>query len=106
RLAFDIQGVRIAGRVGRLRHVDWRSLSSNFFVIFSPGALDGAPSTFIATVRARPEDEGRLQSAVVAGLPNVTAIPVREVLERVTAVLDQIALAVRLVAALSIVAGP
>ncbi len=104
-LTFDIQGVPVSARVTSLRHVDWRSLTSNFFVIFSPGALEGAPTTFIATVRARPEQEGALQSAVVAAFPNITAIPIREVLERVTAVLDQIALAVRLVAAFSIVAG-
>jgi putative ABC transport system permease protein len=104
-LTFDIQGVPVSARVTSLRHVDWRSLASNFFVIFSPGALEGAPTTFIATVRARPEREGALQSAVVAAFPNVTAIPIREVLERLTAVLDQIALAVRLVAAFSIGAG-
>ena len=104
-LTFDIQGVPVSARVTSLRHVDWRSLTSNFFVIFSPGALEGAPTTFIATVRARPDREGALQSAVVAAFPNVTAIPIREVLERVTAVLDQIALAVRLVAAFSIGAG-
>ena len=105
RLTFDVQGVPITGRVTNLRHVDWQSLASNFFVIFSPGALEGAPSTFIATVKTRPDREGPMQSAVVAELPNVTAIPVREVLERVRGVLDQIALAVRLVAAFSIVAG-
>jgi len=104
-LTFDIQGVPVSARVTSLRHVDWRSLTSNFFVIFSPGALDGAPSTFIATVGAPPEQETRLQSAVVAAFPNITAIPIREVLERVGAVLDQIALAVRLVAAFSIGAG-
>ncbi len=104
-LTFDIQGVPVSARVASLRHAEWRSLSSNFFVIFSPGALEGAPATFIATVSARPPQEGALQSAVVAAFPNVTAIPVREVLERVTAVLDQIALAVRLVAAFSIGAG-
>jgi putative ABC transport system permease protein len=74
-------------------------------VIFSPGALGGAPATFIATVRARPDREGPMQSAVVAEFPNITAIPVREVLERVRGVLDQIALAVRLVAAFSVAAG-
>jgi putative ABC transport system permease protein len=104
-LTFDVQGVPVSARVTSLRHVDWRSLTSNFFVIFSPGALDGAPSTFIATVRAPAEQENRLQSAVVAAFPNVTAIPIREVLERVSAILDQIALAVRLVAAFSIGAG-
>jgi putative ABC transport system permease protein len=105
RLTFDVQGVPVTARVTNLRHVDWRSLASNFFVIFSPGALEGAPSTFIATVKTRPDREGPLQGAVVAALPNVTAIPVREVLERVRGVLDQIALAVRLVAAFSVVAG-
>jgi putative ABC transport system permease protein len=104
-LTFDIQGVPVSARVTSLRRVEWRSLTSNFFVIFSPGALDGAPSTFIATVRARPDQENRLQSAVVAAFPNITAIPIREVLERVSAMLDQIALAVRLVAAFSIGAG-
>jgi putative ABC transport system permease protein len=104
-LSFDIQGVTVTARVVNLRRVDWRSLNSNFFVIFSPGALDGAPSTYLATARARPEDEGRLQSAVVAAFPNVTAIPVREVLERVAAVLDQIALAIRLVATFSLLSG-
>jgi putative ABC transport system permease protein len=78
--------VPVSARVTSLRHVDWRSLTSNFFVIFSPGALDGAPSTFIATVGALPEQETRLQSAVVATFPNITAIPIREVLERVSAI--------------------
>lgn len=104
-LTFDIQGVAVTARIVNLRRVDWQSLNSNFFVIFSPGALDGAPTTYLATARARPQDEGRVQSAVVAVFPNVTAIPVREVLERVGAVLDQIALAIRLVAAFSLLSG-
>jgi len=104
-LTFDIQGVPVTARVVNLRRVDWESLNSNFFVIFSQGALDGAPTTYIATARIRPHDESRVQSAVVAAFPNVTPIPVREVLERVVSVLDQIALAMRLVAALSVLSG-
>jgi putative ABC transport system permease protein len=56
-------------------------------------------------VPARADDEQALQSAVVAAFPNITAIPIREVLERLDAMLDQIALAVRLVAAFSVGAG-
>jgi len=104
-LTFDIQGVSVTARVANTRRVDWESLNSNFFVIFSPGALDGAPTTYIATARVRRADEDRVQSAVVAAFPNVSAIPVREMLERATAVLDQIALAMRLVAALSVLSG-
>src|SRR6266508_2456672 len=104
-LGFDIQGVTVQARVVNLRHVNWQSFNTNFFVIFSQGALDGAPSTWIATTRVPPADEGALQSAVTTAFPNVTAIPVREVLERVSAVLDQIALAVRLLAGVSIATG-
>ncbi len=104
-LGFDIQGVTVQARVVNLRRVDWQSFNTNFFVIFSQGALDGAPSTWIATARVAPSDEGAVQSAVTAAFPNVTAIPVREVLERIAAVLDQIALAIRLVAGVSIATG-
>lgn len=104
-LGFDIQGVTVQARVVNIRHVDWQSFNANFFVIFSQGALDGAPSTWIATARTAPADESAVQSAVTAAFPNVTAIPVREVLERIAAVLDQIALAIRLLAGVSIATG-
>jgi len=104
-LGFDIQGVTVQARVVNFRRVDWQSFNTNFFVIFSPGALDGTPATYLATARAKPEDEGGVQSAVVAAFPNVTVIPVREVLERLSAVLDQIALAIRLLAGVSIATG-
>jgi putative ABC transport system permease protein len=104
-LGFDVQGVTVQARVVNLRRVDWQSFNTNFFVIFSQGALDGAPSTWIATARAAPSNEGAVQSAVTAAFPNVTAIPVREVLERIAAVLDQIALAIRLLAGVSIATG-
>ncbi len=104
-LGFDIQGVTVSARVANLRKVDWRSLRANFFVIFSQGALESAPSIYLATARVPPGREAAVQSAVVAAFPNVTAIPVREVLERVAAILDQIALAIRLVAGFTVVAG-
>jgi putative ABC transport system permease protein len=49
--------------------------------------------------------EAALQNAVVAAFPNVTAVPVRDVLERVSAVLGEIAVAVRLVALFTLGAG-
>ena len=104
-LGFDIQGVTVQARIVNLRHVDWQTFNTNFFVIFSQGALDGAPSTWIATAKAAPADEAAVQSAVTAAFPNVTAIPIREVLERIAGVLDQIALAIRLLAGVSIATG-
>jgi putative ABC transport system permease protein len=105
RVAFDIQGVTVEAEVASIRHVDWQSLTTNFFVIFSPGALEGAPATWVGTARVPAAAEPALQDAVVAAFPNVTAVPVRDVLERVSAVLGDIAVAARLVALFTLGAG-
>jgi putative ABC transport system permease protein len=105
RLTFDVQGVPIETEVTSLRKVDWQSLTMNFFVVVSPGALDGAPATFVATARTPAATEPALQSAVVGAFPNVTAIPVRDVLERVGVVLGDIAVAIRVIALFTVGTG-
>jgi putative ABC transport system permease protein len=104
-LTFDVQGVPVTAEVLSLRKVDWQTLGANFFVIFSPGPLDGAPFAYLATARVPPGADGVVQERVAAAFPNVTAIPVRDVLERVTGVVDRIAIAVRLVALFVLGAG-
>jgi putative ABC transport system permease protein len=104
-LTFDIQGVPIEAEVMSLRRVDWRTLSANFFVIFSQGALDGAPLTYVATARVAPGAEAAVQDGVVRAFPNVTAIPVRDIMERAGVVMDQIGVAVRVIALFVIGAG-
>ena len=105
RLTFDVQGVPVEAEVANLRKVDWQSLGTNFFVVFSPGALDGAPVTFVATARTAAAAEGSVAAAVAAAFPNVTAIPVRDVLERVGAVLGDIAVAIRVMALFTVATG-
>jgi putative ABC transport system permease protein len=104
-LTFDVQGVPIEAEVANLRKIDWQSLSANFFMVLSPGSLDGAPTVYLATARVPADVETRLQDRVVAAFPNVTAIPLRSVLERVSEVLTQISFAVRFMALFSIAAG-
>ena len=105
RLTFDVQGVPVDVEVTSVRRVDWQSLTTNFFFVLSPAALAGAPATWVATTRVPATAEPALQNAVVAAFPNVTAIPVRDVLDRVAAVLGDIAVAVRLVASFTVGTG-
>jgi putative ABC transport system permease protein len=95
----------VDAEVMSVRHVDWQSFTTNFFAILSPGALDGAPTTWVATARVPAALEPRLQDAVVAAFPNVTVVPVRDVLERVSGLLGQMAFAIRGIASFSIGAG-
>jgi putative ABC transport system permease protein len=104
-LTFDIQGVLVKATVASIREVNWGSMSTNFFVIFSPGVLEGAPTTFIATIRSRPEEDTVLQRQVVSAFPNVTAISVRNVLDSVRHVLERIGLVVRFMAVFTIAVG-
>src|SRR5262249_21989270 len=57
-----------------------------------------APTSYVATARVAPQAEAGVQDAVVRALPNVTAIPLRDVLERLGRVLDQMAVAGRALA--------
>jgi putative ABC transport system permease protein len=104
-LTFDIQGLEVTAEVLSLRKVDWQTLGANFFVIFSPGPLDGAPFAYLGTARVPPEADRAVQDGIAAAFPNVTVVPVRDVLQRVTGVLDRIAIAVRLVALFVLGAG-
>lgn len=106
-LVFDIQGVRVPVTVRSARRVDWAQLQTNFFFIFTARALAGAPSSWVATARSQPGAEGRraLQAAVIAAMPNVTAIDAAEMIARVQAMVDRIAGVIRFMAAASILAG-
>ena len=102
---FDIQGAKVSGRVASVRKVDWGNLSTNFYFIFEPGALEGAPMTYVATTQVADADEVPLQRAVVAAFPNVSAINIRDVLDSVARVVDRISLVIRFMAGLSILGG-
>jgi len=104
-LEFDIQGTSLAATVSSIRKVEWSNFSTNFYMILSPGSLEGAPFTYVATVRMDPEDEVSVQQAVVEAFPNVTAINIAEVMQTFSAVLEHLSFAIRAVAMFCLLAG-
>jgi putative ABC transport system permease protein len=101
----DIQGATVRAEVSSIRKVDWGNFSTNFYMIFSPGSLEGAPITYVGTIHVDPEQEVRLQQAVVAAFPNVSAIHVGDVLRNFANVLDRLAMAIRAVGLFCVVTG-
>ncbi len=104
-VTLDIQGTRLTAEVSSIRKVAWGNFSTNFYMILSPGSLDGAPITYVAAVNVLPHKEIPLQQAVVAAFPNVTAINIGDVLEGFARVLDRLSLAIRAVALFCVVAA-
>ncbi len=95
---FDIQGTTLSAEVSSIRKVEWGNLSTNFYMILSPGSLDGAPLTYVATIRVPPELEVPVQQAVVTDFPNVTAINIGDVMDTFVHMLERLSLAIRTVA--------
>ena len=102
---FDIQGATVSAEVSSIRKVEWGNFSTNFYMILSPDALEGAPFTYLATVRVSPQEEVPLQQAVVASFPNVSAIHIGDVLDSFARVLDRLSLAIRALALFCVLAG-
>jgi putative ABC transport system permease protein len=104
-LVLDVQGVPVPLAVTSLRTVDWRTFGINFFLVAEPGVLEDAPQQRVAVARIPPGREDAAQNALAAGVPNVTMIRIREVLEKVVAVLTRVGLAVRLLGGFTVLAG-
>ena len=104
-LTIDIQGVPVSAKVTSIRSVNWRNMRTNFYMIFSPGALADAPLTYVATVHVPDEKEMKLQNAVVKALPNVTALSTRDIVHTVESTVSKLTTLVNFMSAFAIAAG-
>jgi putative ABC transport system permease protein len=104
-LTIEIQGVKISAPVTSIRKVNWRNMRTNFYMIFSPGALKDAPITFVATVHVSEDKEQALQQAVVDQLPNVTALSTRDIVNTVETVVGKLKTLIDFMSGFSILAG-
>jgi len=104
-LTMDIQGIKITAPVTNIRKVNWRNMRTNFYMIFSTGALEGAPITYVATVNVPESKELELQHAVVNALPNVTALSTRDIVETIEGIVNKLKTLVDFMSAFTIMAG-
>ncbi|MFN3937990.1 MAG: ABC transporter permease [Gemmobacter sp.] len=105
RITVNILGRDIEGEITSFRAVDFSAGGLGFIMALSPNALRGAPHTHIATVYADPEAEGRLLRELSGAFPNITAIRVRDAVDRVTEALQAIAAATTWAAGATLLTG-
>ena len=105
-LTFNLLGRNLEARISSIRReVDWSGGRLDFLFILDPGAVAGAPHTFVAAVDVPAAAESDLLDRLATALPNVTPITVREVVARATEVLTRIELAVYVVAGFTLGGG-
>ena len=103
-LAFDIGGLPLVATIANLRRVEWDSLQPNFFIVFSPGALDGYPATYMTSFFLEAADKAFLNELLSAH-PTITVIEVDAIIAQVRSIIDRVTQAVELVLYLVLAAG-
>ena len=104
RLAFDVAGRAIDGRITSVRKVDWSSMRVNFFVMFPLAKMaDDLPVSYISAFRA-PATPG-FDNALARDFPNITSIDVSASIAQVQQVLDQVVRAVEFLFGFTLAAG-
>lgn len=114
-LTVNVLGRNITARIANLRVVDWQSLGINFVLVYSPNTFRSAPHTHIATLTF-PKDTTAQQDAVIlrdvaVAFPGVTTVRVKDALEAVGSVINNLVLGIRgaslitLIAAALVLAG-
>lgn len=104
-LTVSVLGVEMTARIASFREIEWETMGFNFAMIFSPGVLEGAPHSYMATIAMPSAGEAALNRTVARAFPSVSLIRIKEVLAQVSAVLDQLSVAVRAAASVAVAAG-
>jgi putative ABC transport system permease protein len=108
RMTFDVLGRVVTARVASIRRVDWQDFrSGGFMFVFRPGVFDAAPHTFIASFKgpADPETRARMQAGLVTQFPNVSVIDLREILQTISGIVNNVTTAVTVVGSLVLLSG-
>jgi putative ABC transport system permease protein len=104
RLEFDIGGIPVSAEVANLRRLEWESMQPNFFILFSPPALQNLRATYITSFYLAPEDKPFL-NVLLRDFPTITLIEVDEILEQIRTIIGQVSQAVELVLLLVLGSG-
>lgn len=105
KLTINILGRDIIGTIASFREVDFSTAGIGFILAMNPSALAGAPHSLISTVYAEEAAEAQILRDLASQFPNITAIRVRDAIDRVADVLAGLAAATSYGAAATLLTG-
>jgi len=105
-VTFNVLGRSVTAEISNIRSVDWESFSINFVFVLSPGLLDSAPHSWMASTRVSDDDAAlRVDRNIAAEFNNISAISVREAVDTAQRVIGLLGAAVQMTALVTLVAG-
>ena len=103
-LSFVIGGATLEAEVTSIRSVNWDNFTPNFYMVFSPGALNDAPTTLLTSFHLPADQRDQLRTLTRA-FPAMTLLEVEAILEQLRNILAQVTLAVEYVLIFVLLAG-
>jgi putative ABC transport system permease protein len=108
-IRFDAAGRQLRARVTSIRKVAWEEFQNGGFVfVLRPSpAVSATPHTFVGFIQIDDDAARRVafQRALIGVAPNVSAIDVRDVVQSIREVVDNVTLGVTVVGAVTLVGG-
>jgi putative ABC transport system permease protein len=108
-ITVNVLGRELEARVANLRHVNWRTLGINFVLVFTPNTFAGAPYTMLVTLAFPPGNNSARENAILRATahdyPAITSIKVKDVLDAVSNIISQLAVAIRAASSVALIAA-
>jgi len=104
KLEFFVAGREVEAEIASIRKVNWDSFQPNFFIVLSPGTLDGMPMTYISSMRIEADQQPMLVDLVRAH-PSVSVIDLDAILQQVRGIIEKASMAVQAVFVFTLAAG-
>jgi putative ABC transport system permease protein len=105
-ITWDVQGVPVRTRITSMRDVNWGRFEPNFFAVFPPAALRGAPQQHVIVAAVSSDSAiARLQRETVVRYPNIASIDLSLVRSTILRIVDRASSAVQFLALFSFAMG-
>lgn len=103
-VSFTVAERSLTTTVTSIRALDWQQMRPNFFMILSPGSLNGFPATYMTSLFV-PKSQSALMPRLLKAYPTVGVIEVDAVIRQVRTIIDRVSSAIELVLGLILLSG-
>lgn len=103
-VSFIIAAQKLTASVTSIRALDWQQMRPNFFMILSPGSLEGYPATYMTSFYL-PKNQSAVMPRLLTAFPTVGVIEVDAVIRQVRTIIDRVSSAIELVLGLILLSG-
>ncbi len=94
-------------KVINFRKVNWNTFQPNFFIVVEPGVLEKFPKTYLSSLAIEVDDKEKvqIQSSLTKVFPDISILDIKKIIEKISAIISQLALLVKVLAFFSMALG-